>query len=131
MIHPHTRNIVSVCNKFTLSGSNDGCVGTINTHTAKIVHQVFSHSIRVHNQQGQTILPQITPSSSTTSIVMMGQERPAVNPTKHRLYVNPVHEIIKPLICGMIAYIALFFPCSHCRIKDSIQLFFCVVLFQY
>ena len=120
MIHPYTGNMISICNKFSRLRSDNRCIGSIYTDTAIIINEHPAYTIRVHHQQCQTVLPQITPASSTLAIIMMRQERAAIDSSKNRLEAYPVHELVKLMIPGLIRCFYTFTPGLFC-------LFICLI----
>ena len=74
MIHPHAGNVVAVCDKFTLSVSDDRGIGSIDAYSTVIIDDHLTYNRRIHDQKCQTVLPEITPASSTFSIIMIREE---------------------------------------------------------
>ena len=74
MVHPYSGDIISVRNKLAHALSDDRGIGTVHTYTAVIGYQHIPDARRLHNQQCQAVLPQISPTSSALSIIVMGEK---------------------------------------------------------
>ena len=79
MIHPDTCNIVSVCNKLTLLISDDCRICSINSYSAIIIHDHLTDVWGIHNQKCKAILPEISPASSSFSIIVIWKEGTSIN----------------------------------------------------
>ena len=110
MIHPYTRDTVTVSDKFALLASDDRCICTIETHTTEVVDQHLTHTVRIHDQKCQTILPQVTPSTAALTIIMMWKERTSIDTTQHRLEAYPLHPLVEILVACMVRDIDLLLP---------------------
>ena len=77
MIHPYTCDSVSVSDKIAVTVSDNSSICTINTYAAIVLFNHGTYILRIHQQKRKAILPQITPSASTTSVIMMRKERTA------------------------------------------------------
>ena len=114
MIHPHSCDMIPVCNKLSLFTSDDRCITSIYTDTGKIIKQHLSYSIWIHDQKCQTILPEITPAPSSLSVIMMRKEWAAINTAQDWLKTYPVHKLVEIRISGMISDIYFFLPVCLC-----------------
>ena len=94
MIHPHTGNMIPVRNKLPLRISDNCGIGSVHPDTAVIVDDHLPDCGRVHEKQCQTILPQIPPATSSFSVIMIRQERTAVNSPQNWLERNPLKIIV-------------------------------------
>ena len=74
MVHPHSSNSISVGYKIAKSFTNNGCIGSIHADTTKIGNYHLAHIVWLHEKKGQTVLPQVSPASSTTSIIVVRQK---------------------------------------------------------
>ena len=72
MVHPDTADSVAVGDKFTGLMSNNGGIGAINADAAIIAHNHTPHIAGIHQQQAQAILPEVTPTTASPAIVMVG-----------------------------------------------------------
>ena len=110
MIHPDTTDAVPVSNKFSLFTSYDRGIGSVNPYPAIIVDHHPAHISGIHQQKGQTVLPQIPPSSSPSPVIVMRQKRAPVNAPQKGLKTHPAHEKVKAFVAGMVSDIYLFLP---------------------
>ena len=129
MIHPDSGNAVSIGNKFTRPAANDGCIASVHPHARNIIHQKVSHLPWIHNKKGQAILPQISPSSSSTTVIMMRQEGTSVDGTKERLKADPLQEVVIGFISCMEIHICPLLPPFFCLFKSQNRLLFAVIFF--
>ena len=72
--HGSYTGIHRVCDKFTLSVSDDRGIGSIDAYSTVIIDDHLTYNRRIHDQKCQTVLPEITPASSTFSIIMIREE---------------------------------------------------------
>ena len=79
VIHPYSCNVVAICYKFTWLVSNNSCICSIKPYTLETIQNHGTDFFRIKNQKRQAILPQISPSSATSSVIMIRQERTSVN----------------------------------------------------
>ena len=110
MIHPHPGDTVPVCDEVADAVADDGGIGTVGTYAAEIRHDHFPYIIRFHKEQGQTVLPQVTPASSAPAVIVIRQEGTAVDPAKEGLEGHPGHKVVKIGISGMEMHIYLILP---------------------
>ena len=89
MIHPNPGDTVSISYEIADAVTDDGRICSVGTHASEVRNYHLPYVIRFHEQKGQTILPQITPSSSSASVIMIWQEGTAVDPAKERLEGYP------------------------------------------
>ena len=75
MIHPDTGNAVSVCDKIAVTVTDDCGIGSVNADTAVIFSNHGSDILWIHQQKRKAVLPQITPASTSASIIVVRQER--------------------------------------------------------
>ena len=121
MIHPYTRDTITVSDKFALLASNDCCICTIETHTTEVVDQHLTHAIRIHDKKCQTILPQVTPSTAALTIIMMWKERTSIDPTQHWLEAYPLHPLVEILVACVVRDIDLLLPVCDCLIPCLVK----------
>ena len=95
VIHPDSLNSIAIRLEFSRTISNDGGIRPVQTDSAKIGDQVIRHCLRLAQKQSQRILPQVTPASSALSVIVMRQERAAINSTQHWLNSDPAQNIVK------------------------------------
>ena len=110
MIHPYSCNVISVCNKLSLSSADDGGVCPVHPHASEIVQKHLPYALRVHQKQSKTVLPEIPPSSSPFSVIVVGKEGAAIYSPQNGLKAHPAHKIVKFLIARMVSDIDLFLP---------------------
>ena len=125
MIHPHTGNVIPVCNKFTLTASDNCGICPINTNPTIIIYDHLSYIRRLHDQKRKTILPQIAPSTAALPIIMIGKEGTAVNSSENRLEADPFQIIIHITISSFKCYIYLLNPMFFYFFKHFLHLKLC------
>ncbi len=77
MIHPYPGDSISISKEITISISDNCCVGSVNADAPIIHGNHMTDAFRFYQQQRKTILPQISPSTSAPSVVMVRKERTA------------------------------------------------------
>ena len=127
MIHPDTGNIISVRDKFSLFISNNRGICSVNADTAIVGNNHLTHYSRIHDQECKTVLPEISPSPSAFSIVVVWEKRTAIDSSQYRLKADPFHIVISICITGFIRYIYFFLPVGFHLFKNVLHLFFCPV----
>ena len=130
MIHPDTGNIISVCDKFSLFISNDRGICSVNADTAIVGNDHLTHYSRIHDQECKTVLPEISPSPSAFSIVVVWEKRTAIDSSQHRLKADPFHIVVGICITGFIRYIYFFLPVGFHLFKSVLHLLFCSVFYD-
>ena len=78
VVHPHSRDAVAVSDELALFRTDYRRIGTIHTDTRKITYEVISCISGIPEEQRKRILPEVTPASSSSAVVVVRQERAAV-----------------------------------------------------
>ena len=101
VVHPDSCDPVSVSNELAALASDDGGVCAVAPHAAEVIDEHASYVRRIHDDERQTVLPEVSPASAALAVVVVGEERAAVNTAKHRLDAYPVHPVVEGLVTGM------------------------------
>ena len=123
MVHPDAGDAVAVCNEIAIPLADDGGVGAVDPHAAKVLFDHLPHAGRVHQKQGQAVLPQIAPAPAAPAVVVMGQEGAAEQPPQKRLEADPSHQAVKVPVAGGKADVHLFQPGGAGALQSSGGLF--------
>ena len=110
VIHPNPGDSVAVRDKIPQSVANNGGIGAVNAHPAKIRPEHLLYTGGIHQQQGQAVLPQIPPAPASPAIVMVRKEGAAIDPPQEGLEADPAHKTVKVRIPGAAADIHFFPP---------------------
>ena len=122
MVHPDPGDAVAVSDEVPDTVPDNGSVGAVNAHPAEAGPHHLSHAVRVHQQQGQAVLPEIPPAPASPAIVVVRQEGAAVEPAQKGLEGNPAHEAVKVRAAGGIADIHSFLPIGFCLVQQRLYL---------
>ena len=79
MVHPHSHNCVSVGLESPPAASDDGGIAAIRSDSGEKCRHIFPHGGGILKDQGEAVLPQIPPASPAPSVIVMRQERTAVD----------------------------------------------------
>ena len=101
MVHPDSCDPVSVSDELAALASDDGGVCAVAPHAAEVIDEHASYVRRIHDDQRQTVLPEVSPAPAALAVVVVGEERAAVNTAKHRLDAYPVHPVVEGLVTGV------------------------------
>ena len=105
MVHPDPGNAVAVGDKIAVPRSDDGGVGAVDAHAAKVLFDHAAHTAGVHQQEGQAVLPKIPPSPAAPAVIVVGQEGTAKQPPQKRLETDPPHQVVKVGVAGVEGYV--------------------------
>src|SRR5699024_9873361 len=75
VIHPYPCDSVAVRDEIAVPVSDDRCVCSVDPYSAEVFLYHLSHSAGIHEKERETVLPEIPPSPSASSVIVMGQER--------------------------------------------------------
>ena len=127
MIHPDAGNVVAVCNEFALLFPDDGRIRAVHPDTAVVVHDHTAHIAGVHDEQRQTVLPQVAPAAPALAVVVVRQERAAEDATQNRLEADPLQIVVPDAVAGSELHIDELLPVlpdllqCGCRLDRSVQ----------
>ena len=110
MVHPNPGDTVSVCNKITVSVPDDRGVSSVNPYSAKVFFYHLSHSVGIHEKERETVLPEITPSATASSVIVVRKKRTSKQTTQERLETDPLHQSVKIGISSMKSSVDFLFP---------------------
>ena len=91
MIHPHPCDPVAVCYKITVPVADDRCICPVDPHSTKVFLDHQSYSAGVHEKERKAVLPEIPPSPSASSVIVMWQEGASEQTPEKRLETDPFH----------------------------------------
>ena len=74
MVHPHSGNTVSVALELTGLVTDYGRIGSVKSHALEVIEDHLADTIGICKKKSQAILPQVSPSSSASSVVVVRQE---------------------------------------------------------
>ena len=118
VIHPHARNLIAIGDKGSLLASDNGRIGSVDADTLKIIEKHLAHTVRIHQKKCQTVLPEISPASSSLSVIMVRQKGTAIDPAQDRLKADPLHIAVKLAVFRVVGYVYFLFPvCFHALIR--------------
>ena len=101
MIHPYSGNAVPVCDEASVSVSDNGGVGSIDPDSAEVFLYHLSYSVGIHEEERQAVLPQITPASSASTVIVVRKERAAEQAAEEGLEADPFHKTVEVgVTCG-------------------------------
>ncbi len=127
VVHPDPGNAVPVRDKVPQALSNDRSIRSVNPHAAEIGPDHFPYAVRVHQQKRQAVLPKVPPATSAPPVVVMGQERTAVNPPQEGLKAHPAHQAVEILRARPVANVDLVLPVNLCSLQRRLNLVRCAV----
>ena len=110
MIHPYPCDSVAVRDEIAVPVSDDRCVCSVDAYSAEVFLYHLSHSAGIHEKERETVLPEIPPSPSASSVIVMGQERTSEQTPEERLETDPFHQPVKIGVSGMKSRVDFLFP---------------------
>ena len=118
VIHPYTCDPVAVRDKVPVALSDDRGVGSVDPDPAEVFLDHLSYTVRIHEKKREAVLPEIAPSPAASSVIVMGQERTAEQPSEKRLEADPFHQTVKISVAGMKSGVDFLPPPGFCLVES-------------
>ena len=74
MVHPDSRDAVTVSDELAALAADDGRICAVASDAAEVIDEHAPYVRRVHDNEREAVLPEISPSSAASSIVMIRKE---------------------------------------------------------